>query len=52
MFFRSTNTGERTKRIVGGGGYVGGVSEALRMIAADIPDRERMYYLINGEGIS
>ncbi len=28
---------------------MGGVSEALRMIAADIPDRERMYYLINGE---
>src|SRR5260370_14195250 len=33
---------------MGEGGEVGEVSETLRMIAADVPGRERMYYLIDG----
>jgi integrase/recombinase XerD len=34
---------------MGGGGQVDEVSETLRMIAADVPGRERMYYLIDGK---
>jgi integrase/recombinase XerD len=33
---------------MGGGGHVDEASDLLRMIAADVPDRGRMYYLIDG----